>query len=172
MTGDADRRVMRDASLAAARDASPVVARPAIPQIARPATAPDAHRIVAGIGFASAATGLDIASLVRECLDGRAAASLAVPASRAARAAAREAAAMLGLALVAVPDAAIARVQDRCLSRPSRAAHAVAEGAALAVAGDGAALLGPRRKGTRVTCALAAGPTGAARATITAVALE
>ena len=112
--------------------------------------------VVAGIGFASAATATEIASLVRDCLAGRTAASLAVPASRARLDAAHEAARLLGLALIAVPDAAIERAQDRCLTPPTRAARAIAEAAALAAAGDDAVLLGPRRKGPRVTCALAA----------------
>ncbi len=111
--------------------------------------------LVVGIGFSSRANAIDIARLVGACLAGRAASVLAIPQSRAALVAAGEAAALLGLSLQAVSDADIERVQDRCLTRPCRAARAVAEGAALAAAGDDATLLGPRAKSARVTCALA-----------------
>ena len=110
--------------------------------------------IVAGIGFSSAAEAAEIAALVTRCLDGRRAASLAVPASRAVLPQAAAAASLLGLAMVTVEMEAIAAAQPRCLTR-ARAGLAIAEGAALAAAGPDARLLGPRDAGPRVTCALA-----------------
>ncbi len=111
--------------------------------------------LVVGIGFSSGASALDIASLVTACLAGRTATSLGAPAFRAGLPAAHEAASLLSMRLVPVPDVAIRRVQDRCLTKPCRAALAVAEGAALVLAGEGGVLLGPRARSARVTCALA-----------------
>ena len=116
----------------------------------------EASGLVVGVGFSSAATALEIASLVTACLGGRRATLLALPDTRAELAAGREAASMLDLPLRAVGTDAIEAVQGRCLTRPCRAARAVAEGAALAAAGPAARLLGPRAKHARVTCALAA----------------
>ena len=114
--------------------------------------------IVAGIGFSTAAEAAEIAALVARCLDGRAAAALAVPSSRAALPQAAAAASLLGLAMVTVDTDAIASAQARCLTPPGRAGLAIAEGAALAAAGRDAKLLGPRATGDRVTCALASCP--------------
>ncbi len=111
--------------------------------------------LVVGVGFSTRADALEIVRLVASCLDGRKASALALPASRASLAAGLEAACLLGLPIRAVSDAAIEAVQHRCLTRPCRAARAVAEGAALAAAGDGGRLAGPRVKAARVTCALA-----------------
>lgn len=114
--------------------------------------------IVAGVGFSGAAAASEIVQLVEHCLDGREAQRLAVPSARATLPQAAAAAARLGVELVAIPDAALAAAQPRCLTPPGRAALSVAEGAALAAAGEAAWLLGPRVAGARVTCALATGP--------------
>lgn len=116
--------------------------------------------LVVGVGFSSSADALEIASLVGSVLAGRRADALAVPGRLACAPALVDAAWMLSLPVRAVEDDAIEAVQDRCLTRPCRAIRAVAEGAALVGAGPGASLLGPRRKGRRVTAALAAGPAG------------
>jgi hypothetical protein len=112
--------------------------------------------LVVGIGCSTGAGALEIVRLVSDCLDGREAVLLGVPEGRAGLSAVVEAGAMLGLPVRAVSDAAIEAVQGRCLTRPCRAAGAVAEGAALVLAGPEAVLIGPRVKGARVTCALAA----------------
>ena len=111
--------------------------------------------LVVGVGCSTGANALEIARLVGACLDGRRASMIAVPASRASLASIIEAACLLGLPVRAIPDAAIEAVQARCLTRPCRAARAVAEGAALAAAGGTGILLGPRAKAARVTCAIA-----------------
>lgn len=111
--------------------------------------------LVAGIGFARSATAEEIASLVRQCLDGRMAALLAVPAARAALPQAAAAASLLGLPLAIVDRAAIAAAQPGCPTPPGRAGLAIAEGAALAASGHGARILVPRAAAARVTCAVA-----------------
>lgn len=113
--------------------------------------------LVAGIGFARTATDEEIAILVRTSLGGRAAALLAVPAGRARLPQAATAAALLGLELAVVDPSAIAAAQPRCPTPPGRAGLAVAEGAALAAAGEGARIVVPRTAGPRVTCAVARG---------------
>lgn len=73
-----------------------------------------------------------------------------------------EAARQLGLPLVVVDDDALQTVAPRALTRSARSLDAagvpsVAECAALAAAGDGSRLLGPRTIVGRVTCAIAVG---------------
>jgi cobalt-precorrin 5A hydrolase len=108
--------------------------------------------IVAGVGFRAAATAEDIVELVRLVAGvnrvklGR----LAAPAFKAKAPA------------LVVSEAELAAVQSLCLSR-SQAAQAatgfasVAEACALAAAGPGARLLGPRSHHAGATCALAQG---------------
>lgn len=70
------------------------------------------------------------------------------------------AASRLGVALVYVDQPALAEVQDRCLTKSPVTERliglgAIAEAAALAAAGPGAKLLGPRIASDGVTCAIA-----------------
>jgi cobalt-precorrin 5A hydrolase len=120
--------------------------------------------IVAGVGFRAAATAEDIVELVRLVAGvnrvklGR----LAAPAFKAKAPALVGAAKLLRLELTLVSEAELAAVQSLCLSR-SQAAQAatgfasVAEACALAAAGPGARLLGPRSHHAGATCALAQG---------------
>jgi cobalt-precorrin 5A hydrolase len=120
--------------------------------------------IVAGVGFRAACTAEEIAALVRQVASaaGVEVGRLAAPDFKAEAPALRRAAEMLGLELVLAPHARLAEVQPLCLSR-SRAAEAatdlasVAEACALAAAGPGARLLGPRTSNGVATCALAQG---------------
>lgn len=115
--------------------------------------------IVAGVGFRATCTAEELAGLVRAVLAGRTATVLAAPAFKAG-APALEAAALLGLSLVLVDDPALAAVQPLCPTRsdPARRAtghDSIAEACALAAAGRGARLLGPRTAAAMATCAVA-----------------
>lgn len=120
--------------------------------------------IVAGVGFRAACTAEDIAALVRQVAvaAGVEVSRLAAPAFKAEAPALARAAELLGLELVLAPEAALEAVQHLCPSR-SQAAQAatgfasVAEACALAAAGPGARLLGPRTSNGTATCALAQG---------------
>lgn len=114
--------------------------------------------IVAGFGFRA---GAGVASLA-DALAGTGGRpqALAAPADKAPALA--PLAARLGVAVIAVAPGALARAQtltDSPASRAARGTGSVAEAAALAAAGPGARLLGPRVvSGDRMaTCALAEG---------------
>lgn len=121
--------------------------------------------IVAGLGSRAGVRAEDILAAVRT-----AAAHHGVPVERIGRLATgerkagepafAEAALKLGIPLEIVGEAALAGAAGRTLTRwgPSRAATglpSLSEAAALAAAGGGAALLGPRIALGSVTCALA-----------------
>ncbi len=118
--------------------------------------------IIAGLGFRAACTAEDIVALVRRvaAAAGVEVNRLAAPAFKAEAPALRQAAERLGLELALMSEAALAEVQPLCLTH-SQAAQAavglasVAEACALAAAGPGARLLGPRTSNGVATCALA-----------------
>jgi cobalt-precorrin 5A hydrolase len=122
--------------------------------------------MVAGLGCRRGASGDDVAAAIAAALDvaGRrkeALARLATSAAKASEPGLRAAAAALGLALEAVPEAALQEAAPGCLSHSARVMAeaglpSLAEAAALASAGPGARLLGPRVAcGGAATCALA-----------------
>jgi cobalt-precorrin 5A hydrolase len=120
--------------------------------------------IVAGIGFRTAATAEDITALVRQvaAVAGVNVGRLAAPAFKAEAPALTQAAERLGLELTLLSETELAAAQPLCLTR-SHAAQAatgftsVAEACALAAAGSGGRLLGPRTSNGLATCALAQG---------------
>jgi cobalt-precorrin 5A hydrolase len=122
-------------------------------------------KLIAGIGCRRGATSHDIITLVRRALaaasgDGVILGALATPRFKADEAGLQDAATMLGVPLTLVDEAALIAVQSRCATRSLHAEAttgiaSVAEGAALAAAGDNAILLLPRIAGSGVTCALA-----------------
>jgi cobalamin biosynthesis protein CbiG len=123
--------------------------------------------MVAGLGCRRGARPADVAAAIAAALGGRAPSGLTRLATSEARSrepGLLEAAAALGLALEAVPQAGLAAAAPRCLTRSARSLAetglpSLAEAAALAAAGPGAVLLGPRVAVARsVTCALAARP--------------
>ncbi|MBB4304696.1 cobalt-precorrin 5A hydrolase [Rhodobium orientis] len=126
------------------------------------ALATGAPRVVAGIGFSSEATAEEIAGLLQRCLRdaGIAAADVvAVPAFKSGAPIVGVLPGLLGLDVHLIEDADMAAVQDRCLSRSSVVKAAtghgsVAEACALAVAGPGGRLTGPRLASAHATCAL------------------
>ena len=122
--------------------------------------------LIAGIGLRPGTSTQDI----RACLDDALAqAGLAEVPTRIATLASRfdepglaELATALNVALVAIPDEALAGFEAACATRSNRIAGlygvgSVAEAAALAAAGPGAVLVQPRIATSRVTCALARG---------------
>ena len=116
--------------------------------------------IVAGVGCRRGCPASEIAALVREAeaRAGRRAVRLAAPAFKQSARELHGAAAMLGLPLDFVSEESMIAAQERCVTRSAAAASAkglasIAEAAALA-ASDGALLL-PRIKSARATCALA-----------------
>lgn len=122
--------------------------------------------MVAGLGCRRGARAEDVAAAISHALEvaGRrseALARLATSAAKADEPGLRTAAAVLGLALEAVPGTALIAAAPGCITHSARVlAHAgvpsLAEAAALASAGPGARLLGPRVAVARaVTCALA-----------------
>lgn len=120
--------------------------------------------MAAGVGFTGQATAADIVAAVEAALAGHDASRidrLATAGRRAALPAFRAAAAMIGATPIVPDDRALAAAAAHAVteSRASRAATglpSVAECAALAAAGPGARLLGPRLVRGKVTCALAA----------------
>lgn len=125
--------------------------------------------MVAGLGCRRGAPAEDVLAAIQAALAeaGRGPAGLARLATSTARAAEpglRHAAAALGLELIALPEAALRDAAPRCLTRSARALAAtglpsLAEAAALAGAGEGSVLLGPRvAAGRAATCALAETP--------------
>ena len=123
------------------------------------------HTLIAGIGCRRGATSHDIITLVRRALaaapvDGAVLGALATPRFKGDEIGLNDAATMLGVPLTLVDEATLIAVQPRCATRSVHAeattgVASVAEGAALAAAGDGAVLLLPRITGSGVTCALA-----------------
>jgi cobalt-precorrin 5A hydrolase len=120
--------------------------------------------IVAGLGFRTTCAAEELVALVRQvaAAAGVEVSRLAAPAFKAQAPALRQAAERLGLETALVSDADLAEVQDLCLTQ-SHAVQAavglasVAEACALAAAGPGAQLLGPRTSNGAATCALARG---------------
>lgn len=117
---------------------------------------------VAGIGCGSGCDVHDILALLHDaatrarCRPG----VIAIPDFRADCAALHAAARQAGLPLHIVPRHDLLAAQPRCVTRSARAMAAcgvasVAEGCAIAVAGDGARLVLPRIAYRRVTCAIA-----------------
>ncbi|MGC9270594.1 cobalamin biosynthesis protein [Acidiphilium sp.] len=118
--------------------------------------------IVAGLGWRSGVDGDEIVALVRAAV--RAAgvmpAGLAVLEAKAGEPGVIVAAARLDLPLIPVGFADLAAAQSRCVTRSARAVAtigvaSVAEGCALAAAGNSAVLLAPRLTGRHATCAIA-----------------
>lgn len=122
--------------------------------------------IVAGFGCRKGVSADEVAAAFALALD-RAGlrpgviAAFAAPAAKGGEAALKIAADRHGLPLILVPEAALAAAADRTLTRSERVVAllgvpSAAETAALAAAGPGARLMGPRSSAGNVTCALAA----------------
>lgn len=116
--------------------------------------------IIAGIGCRKDCPAEDIVALVRraEAVSGRSVAALAVPAMKLADV--EPAAALLDLPCLEVTADALADAQPRCPTRSACAERtlgvaSVAEGSALAAAGQGGRLVLARIASARATCALA-----------------
>lgn len=106
--------------------------------------------ILAVARLAAERAGIDMASITLFC----------APAFKQAETGLAMAAATLGLPLVLIPDATMAAVQTRVLTRSDKVSlltgfGSVAEAAALAGAGDGSRLVAPRIAADGATCALA-----------------
>jgi len=109
-----------------------------------------AEDILAAVEAAAAQHGIPVARIDR----------LSTGERKAAAPAFAEAALRLGIPLQIVAEAALAQAADRTLTRSGHSVAAtglssLSEAAALAAAGDSAALLGPRLAIGPVTCALA-----------------
>jgi cobalt-precorrin 5A hydrolase len=120
--------------------------------------------IVAGVGCRRGVAGAAIAAMVRRAASvaGCEPVVVAAAAFKADEAGVAAAASVLGVPVVWVGDEALAAVQGMCVTRSDRVAAAVgvasvAEGCALAAAGDGARLVLARIAADGVTCALAEG---------------
>jgi len=121
--------------------------------------------IVAGVGCRRGVAGAAIAALVRRAASVAGCEPVVVVAAaafKADEAGVAAAASVLGVPVVWVGDEALAAVQGMCVTRSDRVAAAVgvasvAEGCALAAAGDGARLVLARIAADGVTCALAEG---------------
>ena len=118
--------------------------------------------MIAGIGCRRDCPAEDIVALVRraEAAVGAGVTALAAPAAKAGEAGLHAAAGALGVVLLLVEHAALAAVQETCVTRSVCAERAlgvasVAEGCALAAAGPGARLVLARIASARATCALA-----------------
>ena len=123
--------------------------------------------IVAGIGYRTSAQAADIVAAVLRAMAEYgvdAVAVLACPGFKPETDTAPvEAGRSLGLPLVAMDEPALSRAAPHCLSTmrhamPGAGDKSVAEACALAAAGEGGELLGPRVLGGRASCALARGP--------------
>ncbi len=120
------------------------------------------NAMIAGIGCRRDCPAEDIVALVRqaEAASGAYVTALAAPVAKAGEAGLHEAAALLGVALLLVEHAALADAQARCVTRSACAERtlgvaSVAEGCALAAAGERAELVLARIASARATCALA-----------------
>jgi cobalt-precorrin 5A hydrolase len=121
--------------------------------------------LVAGIGFRRGTGTEEILALVRRALGdaapaGAALAGLATAGDRAGDPAFTEAARALGVPGRGLGPDALAAADARCLTRSPRVealrgVGSLAEAAALALAGPGGRLLGPRIASAGATCALA-----------------
>jgi cobalt-precorrin 5A hydrolase len=118
--------------------------------------------IVAGIGCRNLCPGADILAVLHdaEARAGVSATALAAPAFKSGETGLRAAAAMLGLPLHWIDDAALAAAQSRCVTASDRVraatGHAaIAEAAALAAAGPRGRLILARIAHSSATCALA-----------------
>jgi len=126
----------------------------------------DKTMIVAGVGFRKGATAASILAAVaatrtRYAVAARDLAALAVIARKSAEPGLVSAARALALDVRPVEDDALELVKDRLLTRSDRSVAATglgsaSEAAALAAAGRGSRLLGPRLVVGSVTCAVAA----------------
>lgn len=124
--------------------------------------------LIAGIGCRRNVVTEDIVALVRAALravsdETAVLTAVAAPRFKSDELALHEAAAVLGVALTLVDDAALEAAQTRCVTRSPCAERAtgltsIAEGAALAAAGEGGVLALPRIASARATCALARRP--------------
>jgi cobalamin biosynthesis protein CbiG len=113
--------------------------------------------ITAGIGCRKGCSAAEIVKLVKSAGQPD---QLAAPDFKRGEPGLQEAAALLGLPLRFVADAALADAQPRCLTRSAAALQAtghasIAEAAAIA---GGGTLLGPRIASANATCALARMP--------------
>lgn len=118
--------------------------------------------IAAGFGFTSSASADSLRDAFEAAARGHAVDLLATAEDKAAHPGLAALAAGLSLPLTGIPDATLAAMQTQTRSPRSLAARgtgSMAEAAALAAAGPGARLLGPRRISTdrRATCAVAIG---------------
>lgn len=117
--------------------------------------------MIVGLGCRANVSAEDVLALIARALDGRPATALATIASKVSEPGVIEAAATLGLPLLAVDFRAIEAAQARCVTSSAIAlavtgVASVAEGAALAAAGPRAKLVLARITDGRVTVALAA----------------
>ena len=124
--------------------------------------------IVAGIGCRRGCPAGEIVAVVRAACHqaGQRADALAAPAFKAREAGLLEAATVLGLELILVSAPDLAHAQSRCVTHSAVAERStgvasVAEGSAIAAAGEGGRLILPRITLARATCALAERATGA-----------
>lgn len=121
--------------------------------------------MIAGIGCRAEISTADLLAAIDAALAAHARqrselAGLATGARKASVSAIHEAAQRLSVPLIVLDDAALADVESRLLTRSAASAEAtgspsLSEAAALAGAGPGARLLGPRTIAGPVTCALA-----------------
>lgn len=121
--------------------------------------------IAAGVGCRRDAAAGDILDVIREAtdvagVDTAAIACLSIPDFKQSEQGVHKAALELAIPVVVIPRATIERLQEAALTRSKVVLAAiglanVAEAAALAGAGDGAELLGPRAATPFATCALA-----------------
>jgi cobalt-precorrin 5A hydrolase len=118
-------------------------------------------RVIAGIGCRRGCPAEDVVRVLRRA-DADVAA-IAVPAFKADEPGVREAARRLGVPVIRVDDAALARAQARCVTHSPAAERAtgfasIAEGSALAAAGPNGRLLLARIAVGAATCAVAEEP--------------
>lgn len=118
--------------------------------------------LIAGLGFRGEATPESLADALARAAGGRPVAALATAAGKAEAPALRTLAARLGLPVIGVDTDRLAAQETLTRSEAALAARgtgSLAEAAALAAAGPGARLLGPRAISAdrMATCALAAG---------------
>lgn len=120
--------------------------------------------IVAGLGFRKVCSAEELVALIcrAEQAQGVVATVLAAPDFKSAAPELLQAAARLGLEVVAVSHADLTAVQPRCLTRSPAAlavigVAAMSEACALAAVGANGVLLAPRLTSAAATCALARG---------------
>jgi len=121
--------------------------------------------IAAGIGCRQNIDAGDILDVIHQAsevagIEAAAIAYLSIPDFKQGEEGVHRAASELAIPVIIIPRATIERLQDEVLTRSDKVLAAiglanVAEAAALAGAGDGATLLGPRAATPFATCALA-----------------